>query len=239
MAAGGRATRHPPVRHTGPAQRHHGGALTPHALGPPPCIFDARTGSGSPKRLLPSFQTIISRNKKPLETAVISVTTINAGKAPNVIPDTCEMTGTVRCYTRETLDLIERRMGKIAHGTAAAHGAQCEFEFQRIYPSTVNHAAETAFARKVLTELVGPERLIAQAPIMATEDFAFMLESAPGSYCFIGNGNGDGEHRESGHGHGPCLVHNTSYDFNDDLLPVGASYQAHLTERWLATPRQA
>jgi amidohydrolase len=187
--------------------------------------------------ILQSFQTIISRNKKPLETAVISVTTINAGKATNVIPDTCEMTGTVRCYTRETLDLIERRMGEIAHGIAAAHGAQCEFEFQRIYPSTVNHAAETAFAREVLSELVGPERLIAQAPIMAAEDFAFMLESVPGSYCFIGNG--DGEHRESGHGHGPCLVHNTSYDFNDDLLPVGASYLARLAERWLATPRKA
>ena len=186
-------------------------------------------------QIMLAFQTIVSRNKKPSETAVISVTMIHAGEAPNVIPDTCEMQGTVRTYTRETLDLIEKRMGEIAHGTAAAFGAECDFEFKRIYPSTVNHPHETAFARQVLAELVGPDRLIDQAPIMAAEDFAFMLEKVPGSYAFIGNGEGD--HREAGHGHGPCLVHNTSYDFNDALLPVGASYLVRLAERWLAAPR--
>ena len=188
-------------------------------------------------QILQAFQTIVSRNKKPSDTAVISVTMIHGGDAPNVIPDTCEMRGTVRTYTSETLDLIERRMGEIAHGTAATFGAECDFEFTRIYPSTVNHAAETAFAREVLADLVGPDRLIAQTPIMAAEDFAFMLEQVPGSYAFIGNG--EGEHRLPGHGDGPCLVHNTSYDFNDALLPVGASYLVRLAERWLGTPRGA
>ena len=187
-------------------------------------------------QIMQAFQTIISRNKKPSETAVISVTMIHAGETFNVIPDGCEMRGTVRAYTRETLDMIEQRMGEIARGTAATFGAQCEFEFTRIYPSTVNHPAETAFAREVLTTLVGPDRLIAQAPIMAAEDFSFMLEAVPGTYCFIGNG--EGEHREAGHGHGPCLVHNTSYDFNDTLLPIGASYLAKLAEQWLAQPRR-
>jgi hippurate hydrolase len=186
-------------------------------------------------QIVQGFQTILSRNKQPSETAVISVTTIHAGDSANVIPDTCEMRGTVRAYSGETLDLIERRMGEIARGTAAVHGAECEFEFKRQYPATVNHEAETAFVREVLTDLVGPERLLVQKPIMAAEDFAFMLERVPGSYAFIGNG--DGEHRLPGHGQGPCLVHNTSYDFNDTLLPIGASFLVRLAERWLATPR--
>ena len=118
-------------------------------------------------QMVQAFQTIISRNKKPSETAVISVTMIHAGETFNVIPDGCEMRGTVRAYTRETLDMIEQRMGEIARGTAATFGAQCEFEFTRIYPSTVNHVAETAFAREVLTALVGPDRLIAQALALA------------------------------------------------------------------------
>lgn len=157
---------------------------------------------------------------------------VHGGDTPNVIPDSCELQGTVRTYTRETLDLVERRMGEVARGTAATYDAQCDFEFTRLYPATVNHGAETAFAREVLAELVGPERLHAQTPIMAAEDFAFMLEQVPGAYAFIGNG--DGEHRLPGHGDGPCLVHNTSYDFNDALLPVGASYLVRLAERWLA-----
>ncbi|RMX08360.1 amidohydrolase [Corticibacter populi] len=185
-------------------------------------------------QLIQAFQTIISRNKAPLEAAVISVTTLHAGDTFNVIPDHCELGGTVRAYTRETLDLIETRMGELAEGTAKAYGARCEFHFNRIYPSTVNHAAETVFAREVLQELVGPEQLIAQAPIMAAEDFSFMLEKIPGCYAFIGNG--DGTHRLPGHGEGPCLVHNASYDFNDAVLPLGASYLVRLAERWLARP---
>ena len=185
-------------------------------------------------QMMQAFQTIISRNRKPLEAAVISVTTIHAGDSFNIIPETCELTGTVRAYTRETLDMIERRMGEVAEYTAAAYGARCDFQFNRLYPATVNQAYETAFAREVLVELLGAERVVAQAPIMAAEDFSFMLEAVPGSYCFIGNG--DGSHRDPGHGDGPCNVHNGSYDFNDALLPLGASFLSRLAERWLDRP---
>ena len=183
-------------------------------------------------QMVQAFQTIITRNKKPLETAVISVTMIHAGDVPNVIPDHCTIQGSVRAYTAETLDLIERRMGEIAQHTAAVFGAECEFHFQRNYPSTVNHEAETAFARAVLADMLPAGQLITQQPIMAAEDFSFMLEQVPGCYAFIGNG--DGDHRLPGHGAGPCVVHNPSYDFNDELLPLGASFFVHLVQRWLA-----
>jgi len=186
-------------------------------------------------QILGAFQNILSRNKKPLEVAVISVTMIHGGDAVNVIPDTCEMRGTVRAYTAETLDLIERRMREIAELTCRANEAECGFDFQRKYPATFNHEAETAFARGVIAEIVDQDCLIPQTPIMAAEDFAFMLEAKPGCYAFIGNG--DGEHRDEGHGQGPCLVHNTSYDFNDDLLPLGATYLVKLALAWLERGR--
>lgn len=183
-------------------------------------------------QIIPALQLILSRNKPPLESAVISVTTIHGGDTFNVIPDHCVLGGTVRAYTPQTLDLIESRMRKIANHTAKAHGATCTLEFNRIYPATINHETETSFASQILKELVGPERLLRQVPIMAAEDFSFMLERVPGCYAFIGNG--DGSHRLEGHGEGPCLVHNPSYDFNDEVLPLGASYLALLAERWLA-----
>ncbi|GAA5233007.1 amidohydrolase [Verticiella sediminum] len=183
-------------------------------------------------QVLAAFQNIISRNKKPLEAAVISVTMIHAGDSANVIPNSCQMRGTVRAYTAETLDLIERRMRDVAELTCQANEARCDFDFQRIYPSTINHEAEALFARQVIESIVGPERLITQTPIMAAEDFAFMLEAKPGAYAFIGNG--DGAHRDHGHGAGPCLVHNTSYDFNDEVLPLGATFLAKVARAWLA-----
>ncbi|WP_159915449.1 M20 aminoacylase family protein [Pantoea sp. 18069] len=183
-------------------------------------------------QILPALQTIVSRSKKPLETAVVSITMIHAGSVPNVIPDTCEIQGSVRAYTAETLDLIERRMGEIASHACAMFGAGHDFEFRRNYPSTVNHEAETAFVRQVLGEMLAPSQVVTQAPIMAAEDFSFMLEQVPGCYAFIGNG--DGEHRDLGHGGGPCVVHNPSYDFNDELLPLGASFLVRLVQRWLA-----
>ena len=182
-------------------------------------------------QIMPALQTIISRSKKPLETAVISITMIHAGDVPNVIPDTCEIQGSVRAYTTETLNMIEQRMGEIVQSAAAMFGAQGALEFRRNYPSTINHAAETAFARQVLADILPPDQIITQTPIMAAEDFSFMLEAVPGCYAFIGNGEGD--HRDLGHGAGPCVVHNPSYDFNDALLPLGASFFVRLVQRWL------
>jgi len=181
--------------------------------------------------MVQAFQTIISRNLKPIEAGVISVTMIHAGEATNVIPDSCELQGTVRTFSIPVLDLIEQRMRVVAEHTAAAFGLACEFEFKRNYPPTINCAPEADFARQVMIQLVGPERVIAQEPTMGAEDFSFMLMEKPGCYVFLGNG--DGSHRDIGHGGGPCMLHNPSYDFNDALIPLGASYWVRLVEAWL------
>lgn len=185
-------------------------------------------------QMVQAFQTIISRNKKPIDAGVISVTMIHAGAATNVIPDSCELQGTVRTFTLEVLDLIEQRMKDIAEHTCAAFGVICEFEFERNYPPTINSQPEAEFARQVMAGIVGQTNVLTQEPTMGAEDFAYMLQAKPGAYCFIGNG--EGAHREIGHGEGPCTLHNPSYDFNDDLIPLGASYWVRLAEAWLAQP---
>jgi amidohydrolase len=182
--------------------------------------------------MVQAFQTIVSRNKKPVDAGVVSVTMIHAGEATNVVPDSCELQGTVRTFTHEVLDLIERRMKQIAEHVSAAHDAACDFQFVRNYPPTVNSAAETEFARQVMASIVGPDNVELQEPTMGAEDFAYMLQAKPGAYCFIANG--DGSHREMGHGGGPCMLHNPSYDFNDDLIPLGATYWVRLAEAWLS-----
>jgi hippurate hydrolase len=176
-----------------------------------------------------SWQTIISREKNPLETAVLSITQIHAGSATNVIPDEAVLIGTVRTFTTEVLDLIERRMQEMAKGVASAFNAGVDFSFKRNYPPLVNHPAQTAFAIEAMKAVVGADNVDADVePTMGAEDFAFMLQAKPGCYVFLGNG--DGEHRLGGHGLGPCQLHNGSYDFNDQLLPIGASYWVRLAE---------
>jgi amidohydrolase len=182
-------------------------------------------------QMVQAFQTIVSRNMKPIDAGVVSVTMLHAGEATNVVPDSCELQGTVRAFRDEVQDLIERRMKQIAEHVCAAHEATCEFDFHRNYPATVNSAAEADFAREVMTSIVGPDNVLVQEPTMGAEDFAFMLQAKPGAYCFIANG--DGAHREFGHGPGPCMLHNPSYDFNDDLIPLGATYWVRLAEAWL------
>ena len=183
-------------------------------------------------QLVLAFQTIISRNKKPIDAGVISVTMVHAGEATNVIPDHCELQGTVRTFSLEVLDMIEQRMRDMTTHTAAAYGATCDFEFVRNYPPTINAARETEFARRVMASIVGQENVHTQEPTMGAEDFSYMLMAKPGCYSFIANG--DGAHRELGHGVGPCMLHNPSYDFNDALIPLGATYWVRLAEAWLA-----
>jgi hippurate hydrolase len=182
-------------------------------------------------QLVQAFQTIISRNKKPIDAGVISVTMIHTGEATNVIPDHCELQGTVRTFSVEVLDMIEQRMRDITTHTAAAFGVAAEFEFDRNYPPTINSLREAEFARQVMQGIVGAENVTTQEPTMGAEDFAYMLMEKPGCYCFIANG--DGAHRAMGHGGGPCMLHNPSYDFNDELIPLGATYWVRLVESWL------
>ncbi len=182
-----------------------------------------------------SWQTIVSRNTSPIDSAVLSITQIHSGSATNIVPDSASMIGTVRTFTIPVLDMIERRMAEIAEHTAAAFNATVEFQFKRNYPPLINHAIETEFAIEVMKEVVGESGVLTSVePTMGSEDFAFMLLEKPGCYVFIGNG--DGTHRDIGHGLGPCNLHNPSYDFNDDLLPIGASYWVTLAERFLSRP---
>jgi hippurate hydrolase len=183
-------------------------------------------------QMVQAFQTIITRNKRPIDAGVISVTMVHAGEATNVVSDSCEIRGTVRTFTLEVLDLIEQRMRDIAHHTSAAFGVTCEFTFHRNYPPTINHGAETAFARRVMSELVGAENVLEFEPTMGAEDFSYFLQAMPGAYFVIGNG--DGAHRLGGHGMGPCMLHNPSYDFNDELIPLGATLWVRMVEKWLA-----
>lgn len=180
-----------------------------------------------------AIQTIISRNRHPMEAAVVSITQIHAGSATNVIPSIAELKGTVRTFTNETLDMIETRMNEIVTSTARALGCEGTLKFERKYPPTINAPAETAFCVDVMRSIVGADNVNANVvPTMGAEDFSFMLQEAPGCYVWIGNGMG--EHRESGHGLGPCMLHNGSYDFNDELLPLGATYWVRLVESWFS-----
>jgi hippurate hydrolase len=160
---------------------------------------------------------------------------IHTGEATNVVPESAVLEGTVRTFTTEVLDLIERRMSSIAENTCAAFECACEFEFNRNYPPTINHDAETAFARGVIGQVVGAQNIVEFEPTMGAEDFSFFLQHKPGCYFMIGNG--DGKHRVSGHGMGPCMLHNPSYDFNDELIPLGATVWVRIAEAWLAATR--
>jgi len=185
-------------------------------------------------QIVQGWQTIISRNLNPIDSAVLSVTQIHSGSATNVIPDEATLIGTVRTFTNDVLDLVETTMKRIAEHTAQAFNATVEFNFNRNYPPLINHTKETHIAAEVLRNLVGKDAVNTQIePTMGAEDFAFMLQEKPGCYVFIGNGEGD--HRENGHGLGPCNLHNGSYDFNDQLLPIGASYWVRLAEHYLAS----
>ena len=168
-----------------------------------------------------ALQTIVSRNAPPVETAVLSVTKIHSGDAYNVIPQTAELAGTVRAFSRGVMALIEASMRRIAKGVAEAFGAKAEVDFRFLFAPTVNDEREAEFAAGICTELVGAQNVERNpALIMASEDFSFMLEKVPGCYINIGNGEGEGG----------CEVHNPAYDFNDAALPLGASFFARLVE---------
>ena len=184
--------------------------------------------------LIQAFQSLVSRETKPIDATVVSVTQINAGEATNVIPDTCVMKGTVRTFSAQALDTIEQGMARICHQLPPAFNARAEFSFLRNYPPTINHAKEAMLAADVAAEIVG-EAMVQRhvEPTMGAEDFAYMLQEKPGAYIFLGNGDTSGGHRTTGHGLGPCTLHNPSYDFNDDLIPIGATFWQLLAKRFL------
>lgn len=175
-----------------------------------------------------TLQTIVSRNVDPQHTAVITVGSLVAGKANNVIPASAHLELSVRSLDPEVRDLLQERITGLVTAQAKSLGVQAHIDYKRDYPVLVNTAAETELARQVGTELLGAERITRQGrPLTGSEDFAFMLENCPGSYFMIGNGADDGAAAHA------CMVHNPGYDFNDDILPVGAAFWALLTQRYL------
>jgi len=172
-------------------------------------------------QIVTALQSITSRNLDPLESAVISVTQIHGGDTNNVIPDSVWMEGTTRCFKPEIRDWLKPSMQRVVEGVAATYGATVEFDYLRRYPPTINHPSETEIAAKIAAEVAGEIKVDTDtAPVMGGEDFSFMLEKVPGCYLFIGNGEGEGA----------CMVHNPGYDFNDEILPVGATYFSRLVE---------
>jgi hippurate hydrolase len=172
-----------------------------------------------------ALQSIVARNVRPVDTAVLSVTQIHGGNAYNVIPQTARLSGTVRAFSNDVMTLVGKNMARVAEGVASGFGARAKTDFRVIFPPTVNDAREADYAAGICAEIVGDESVKRDpALIMASEDFAFMLSEVPG--CYINIGNGDGE--------GACEVHNPRYDFNDRALPYGASFFARLVEKRLA-----
>ena len=189
-----------------------------------------------------ALQTIVSRNIDPLQAAVVTVGALHAGKANNVIPASATLELSVRALDRSVRAMLEQRIKALVAAQAESFGVKAQIDWKPGYAVLVNTPAETAFARQVAAELVGPEQVTLQGPALTgSEDFAFMLERVPGSYLLIGNGIGIGIGSSSGGGSdgsegGGCMVHNPGYDFNDHNIGVGSAYWVLLAQRFLSTP---
>ena len=180
--------------------------------------------------IITAAQSIVARNVSPVDTAVVSLCAMHAGNlaAMSVIPREARLVGTVRTFRPQTQDAVERRLNELVHSIAAAFGATATLKYERSYPATINSEREAEFAARVADELVGPENVVRDLePSMGSEDFSFMLQQRPGAYARLGQGGAEGG----------CFLHNSRYDFNDDVIPVGAGYLAALAEQALSPPR--
>lgn len=190
---------------------------------------------GAVLQLGQQLQGLVPRVVESTERALLAVTQMQGSEAPNVIPDQAWVGGTVRTFSEAATDAIEAGLRQLAEGIAAAHGCRADVHFKRASPPVVNHAGPTRLAVQVMREIAGDAAVNDHFPaVMGAEDFAHMLRVKPGCYAFIGNG--DGGHRLPDHGPGPCIIHGTSFDFNDDIIPIGAAYFVRLAKRWLSTP---
>ena len=173
--------------------------------------------------IVTALQSLVSRNVDPLHSAVVSVTQIHGGDTWNVVPDAVVLRGTTRSFLPAVQDAIEAGIRRVAEGVCAAHGATLAMRYERRYPATVNTAPETENAARAAGLVVGAANVIHDpTPSMGSEDFAFMLQARPGSYVWLGNGTDSAK------------LHNARYDFNDEVLAIGASYWATLVEMTLA-----
>ena len=174
--------------------------------------------------LVTALQSIVSRNVNPMDQAVLSVTQVRAGDTWNVIPESATLRGTVRTFLLTVQDQMEKRIREVTEHLATAFGGSATILYERRYPATVNESVSTEHAALAAADVVGEQNVDRDPePSMGAEDFAFMLQRRPGCYIWAGNGPADGG----------CLLHNPKYDFNDDLIPVGAAYWVRLVENLL------
>ncbi len=177
-------------------------------------------------QVIAALQTIASRNASPLDSIVVSVCSMETSQTGvfNVIPDFVKLIGTVRTFRPETRDLAEKRIREIVSGIAAAMGGGADIAYHRGYPATINTEREAAFAAKVGERVFGKGNVFTDAePTMGGEDFSYMLQARPGAYVFLGQGGSPTS----------CFLHNSGYDFNDEVIPLGAGYLAALVEEAL------
>ena len=173
-------------------------------------------------QIIDQLQSIVARNVDPVESAVVSVCTFQAGHADNVIPQHALLRGTARSFTPQVRELLHKRIGELVEGTARMYGASAKVTYTSGYPVVVNHDRETAFAADIAREIAGKDKVDTNvAPVMGAEDFSFMLQERPGAFIFVGNGDSAG-------------LHHPAYDFNDETIPVGTSYWVRLAETALA-----
>jgi hippurate hydrolase len=188
-----------------------------HAARPHICIDPVLAGA----QLITALQSVVARNVDPLDSAVISVCEFHAGNARNVVPQVVELKGTVRTLKRHVRKLVEKRVHEVAAGVALSTGAKIDVTYERGYPVTVNHAAQTGIAIEVAKQIAGHANVHETPPMMGAEDFAYMLEARPGAFIFCGNGDSAG-------------LHHPAYNFNDDAIVYGTSYWIKLVENTLA-----
>jgi hippurate hydrolase len=174
--------------------------------------------------IVTALQTLVSRSTDPLQSSVLSITAIEAGNAHNVIPEIVKMRGSVRTFSPAVRDMMKRGIERIASGIAESLGATAAVQYQLLYPVLINAAAPVQIAVRAAADVTGADNVNdAIEPVMGSEDFAFMLEAKSGAYAFLGQAGSAGS----------CMVHNPHYDFNDDLLPIGASYWVSLVRHAL------
>jgi hippurate hydrolase len=185
-------------------------------------------------QIISAAQLLVSRFNDPMKPVVLSITQIHGGISSSVIPESVSMTGTLRTFSTVLAEAIKNDLVSIVNNICAMFGAHGEVRYEDGYPPSVCSAAEVAIALEAGRELLGDEAVFDDIePTMAGDDFSYMLQVCPGAFVFIGNG--DGHHRGDAEGMGPCLVHNPWFDFNDALLPVGASYWLTLVERFFGS----
>jgi hippurate hydrolase len=172
-------------------------------------------------QLVTALQQIVARSVDPLESAVISICEFHAGTARNVIPQTAELRGTIRTLTPEVRELVEKRVREVVAGIAQITGAKIDLKYERGYPVTANHPAQTELATRIAREVAGEGNVHETPPLMGAEDFSYMLEARPGAFIFCGNGDSAG-------------LHHPAYNFNDEAILYGTSFWIKLVENTLA-----